>query len=84
MRRFLSTGVSAEMYGAQGGCGSSASGSSCSWVTGTITAENSALSAQLDAVPFYEAYGFRSEGDEYEDAGIPHHWMTCPLDETLD
>ena len=43
-----------------------------------------ALSAQLDAVPFYEARGFRSEGDEYEEAGIPHHWMTCPLDETLD
>jgi len=39
-----------------------------------------ALSAQLDAVPFYEAYGFRVEGDQYDEAGIPHHWMTCPLD----
>lgn len=39
-----------------------------------------ALSAQINAVPFYEAHGFRVEGDEYEEAGIPHCRMTCPLD----
>ncbi|TDJ33863.1 MAG: GNAT family N-acetyltransferase [Gammaproteobacteria bacterium] len=39
-----------------------------------------ALSAQKDAVSFYEAHGFRVEGDEYDEAGIPHWWMTCPLD----
>jgi predicted GNAT family N-acyltransferase len=39
-----------------------------------------ALSAQRDAVAFYEAHGFRVEGDAYEEAGISHCWMTCPLD----
>ena len=39
-----------------------------------------ALSAQTYAVPFYETHGFRVEGDEYEEAGIPHRRMTCPLD----
>jgi predicted GNAT family N-acyltransferase len=30
------------------------------------------LSAQTHAVPFYEREGFRTEGEIYDDAGIPH------------
>lgn len=33
------------------------------------------LSAQADAVPFYEGLGFRAHGQEYMDAGIPHYDM---------
>lgn len=33
------------------------------------------LSAQSDAVPFYEKLGFRKRGNEYMDAGIPHYDM---------
>ena len=33
------------------------------------------LAAQLRAVPFYEKFGFRAEGDIFEDAGIPHRNM---------
>lgn len=39
-----------------------------------------ALSAQTHAAPFYEAHGFLAEGPEHYDAGIPHRWMTRPLD----
>jgi len=31
-----------------------------------------ALSAQTHAAPFYERHGFRIEGDEFYEAGIPH------------
>ena len=34
------------------------------------------LNAQTHAVGFYERYGFRVEGDQFEDAGIPHVRMT--------
>jgi len=34
-----------------------------------------ALSAQLQAVPFYRAHGFTPEGDEYLEAGIKHQAM---------
>ncbi len=34
-----------------------------------------ALSAQTHAVPFYARFGFVCEGDEYDDAGIPHIMM---------
>ena len=34
-----------------------------------------ALSAQAHAIPFYERFGFVAEGEEYDDAGIPHRWM---------
>ena len=37
------------------------------------------LSAQRKAIPFYEGFGFQSEGDFYEDAGIPHKEMRLPL-----
>ena len=33
------------------------------------------LSAQVHAAPFYERLGFRIEGDEYLEAGIPHVLM---------
>ena len=33
------------------------------------------LSAQPHAIPFYERFGFAAEGDEYDDAGIPHRLM---------
>ena len=34
-----------------------------------------ALSAQVQAVPFYRAHGFTPEGDEYLEAGIKHQAM---------
>ena len=34
-----------------------------------------ALSAQTHAIPFYERFGFVAEGEEYDDAGIPHRMM---------
>jgi predicted GNAT family N-acyltransferase len=33
------------------------------------------LSAQVQAVPFYRAHGFRAEGEEYLEAGIRHQAM---------
>lgn len=33
------------------------------------------LSAQADAVPFYERLGFHTHGPEYMDAGMPHYDM---------
>lgn len=33
------------------------------------------LSAQTHAMPFYRRFGFVAEGDEYDDAGIPHRVM---------
>jgi predicted GNAT family N-acyltransferase len=33
------------------------------------------LSAQVHAVPFYQAYGFEVFGEVYEEAGIPHRDM---------
>jgi predicted GNAT family N-acyltransferase len=33
------------------------------------------LSAQVHALGFYRAEGFAPEGDEYEEAGIPHQAM---------
>jgi predicted GNAT family N-acyltransferase len=34
-----------------------------------------ALSAQVQAVPFYRAHGFEAEGEEYVEAGIRHQAM---------
>ncbi|MGH7254450.1 MAG: GNAT family N-acetyltransferase [Nitrospirales bacterium] len=39
------------------------------------------LAAQTQAVGFYEKYGFRLEGEEFMDAGIPHCLMTMRLAE---
>jgi predicted GNAT family N-acyltransferase len=33
------------------------------------------LSAQTHAIPFYRRFGFVAEGDDYDDAGIPHRQM---------
>ena len=38
------------------------------------------LHAQVQALPFYEKHGFRSEGGEFDEAGIPHVRMTCALE----
>lgn len=38
-----------------------------------------ALNAQTHAQAFYARMGFRSEGEEFEDAGIPHIHMRCRL-----
>lgn len=37
------------------------------------------LSAQTHAIPFYERFGFVAEGEEYDDAGIPHRRMWLAL-----
>lgn len=33
------------------------------------------LDAQVNALPFYERFGFGAEGEEFIDAGIPHRRM---------
>lgn len=33
------------------------------------------LNAQVQALPFYVGHGFQVEGEEFEDAGIPHRRM---------
>ncbi|HEU4350420.1 MAG TPA: GNAT family N-acetyltransferase [Burkholderiales bacterium] len=38
-----------------------------------------ALSAQVQALPFYRAQGFIPVGEEYLEAGIPHQAMKRPL-----
>jgi predicted GNAT family N-acyltransferase len=38
-----------------------------------------ALSAQTHAIAFYERFGFVVEGEEYDDAGIPHRMMRLVL-----
>ncbi|GMU71142.1 MAG: GNAT family N-acetyltransferase [Burkholderiales bacterium] len=37
------------------------------------------LNAQVHAIPFYRAHGFAVEGDEFEEAGIPHRAMARSL-----
>jgi predicted GNAT family N-acyltransferase len=37
------------------------------------------LHAQLHAAPFYDKLGYARVGDVYEEAGIPHVNMRCPL-----
>lgn len=38
------------------------------------------LHAQTHALGFYEGLGFKAQGDEFMDAGIPHRHMTQTLD----
>lgn len=38
-----------------------------------------ALSAQTQAIGFYEQLGYAAHGPEFDDAGLPHRWMTRPL-----
>jgi predicted GNAT family N-acyltransferase len=35
-----------------------------------------ALSAQTQAIGFYERLGYTAHGPEFDDAGLPHRWMT--------
>lgn len=37
------------------------------------------LTAQVDAVGFYERLGYRAEGPVFDDAGIPHRFMRRAL-----
>jgi predicted GNAT family N-acyltransferase len=41
--------------------------------------DESTLSSQSHAVPFYERLGYRAEGEEYLDVGIPHRRMRLAL-----
>jgi predicted GNAT family N-acyltransferase len=38
------------------------------------------LSAQTQAVGFYERLGYTPYGEVCDDAGLPHRWMRSPLD----
>ena len=38
-----------------------------------------ALSAQTHALGFYQRLGYSAHGPEFDDAGLPHRWMTKPL-----
>ena len=38
-----------------------------------------ALSAQTYATGFYEPLGYAAHGEEFDDAGLPHVWMTAEL-----
>lgn len=38
-----------------------------------------ALSAQTAAVGFYERLGYAAHGPEFDEAGLPHRWMTAGL-----
>ena len=35
------------------------------------------LEAQVRAMPFYEKLGFKPEGEEFDEGGIPHRRMYC-------
>lgn len=37
------------------------------------------LSAQVQAIPFYQSHGFEAEGDVFMDAGMPHRRMKLQL-----
>ena len=39
----------------------------------------SVLSAQVAAIPFYERFGYRVEGEPYDECGIPHRRMRLAL-----
>ncbi len=38
-----------------------------------------ALSAQTHALGFYERLGYAAYGEVFDDAGLPHRWMSCVL-----
>ncbi|SIO30589.1 GNAT family N-acetyltransferase [Vannielia litorea] len=42
-------------------------------------ATRAVLDAQVRAMGFYETLGFTAEGPEFDDGGVPHRRMTCPL-----
>ena len=46
------------------------------YVHDLLASRMASLSAQLSAVPFYERLGWHTEGNPYDEAGIPHQRMT--------
>ena len=42
-------------------------------------APRAVLDAQTRAMGFYEKLGFTAEGADFDDGGVPHRRMTCPL-----
>ena len=42
------------------------------------------LASQTYALGFYERFGFKAYGDEFDDAGIPHRWMQLALEDKND
>lgn len=42
------------------------------------------LNAQTHALRFYARHGFQGEGDEFDEAGIPHLHMVCALPDATD
>ena len=46
------------------------------WLSESLGLDAAQLGAQTHAVGFYERFGFRVQGSEYEDAGIPHVHLT--------
>lgn len=42
------------------------------------------LAAQTYALGFYERFGFRAYGEEFDDAGIPHRWMRLTIEYDAD
>lgn len=49
------------------------------WFRGQPGVASVVLGAQCHALPFYEKLGFVAFGPVYDDAGIPHRDMRCPL-----
>jgi len=45
----------------------------------TLNMKSVYLHAQITAIPFYEKHGFKTNSDEFMDAGIPHKSMTLDL-----
>ncbi len=37
------------------------------------------IHAQVDAMPFYQRFGFQAWGEEFDEAGIRHRHMRCDL-----
>ena len=50
-------------------------------VAGNLRYDYLYLHAQIQALPFYEQLGYRSQGEPFDEAGIPHLLMMKPLTE---
>ena len=48
-------------------------------LAGTQGISTLSLHAQVSAIPFYEKYGFITQGSIFEEAGIPHRNMILLL-----
>ncbi|ORY27782.1 acyl-CoA N-acyltransferase [Naematelia encephala] len=38
------------------------------------------LHSQMQVVPWYEKFGYRAEGDTFDEEGAPHQKMTCEIE----